>query len=203
MKRIILLLFFCVFSLSVAQNTNTTFDKFLQEINKNNVTDTNDKTVLELLDRVYKEGLQSDAGKLSPETKIAIQNYYNSEHPKNLGILNLFFAYTQHIQRAAASGKAPNVQFQLLVVNALREQLSKTYQVIPAIVWIYAAEALETGGHKAEGAKVVHEGLGKYPDSIPLQVYEYLNTKDPKLKESLLKNHPTHWMVKRFEIEKT
>jgi hypothetical protein len=69
------------------------------------------------------------------------------------------------------------------------------------IIYIYKYEALDSGNKKDEAKAAALQGLKEYPDSVPLKVYTYLTTKDDKIKNDLIKNHPNHWMVKQFGIQ--
>lgn len=86
-------------------------------------------------------------------------------------------------------------------MNILENETKDIFGKIPAIIYIYKAEALESGHRKDESQNIIIQGLKEYPDSIPLKVYSYLNTKDNTIKDDLIKNHSKHWMVQQFEIQ--
>jgi hypothetical protein len=50
------------------------------------------------------------------------------------------------------------------------------------IITIYKAEALDANNQSKESAELISKSLIKYPNSIPLKVYNYVNTKDEKNK---------------------
>ena len=86
-------------------------------------------------------------------------------------------------------------------MHLLESETKEVYGKLPAIIYIFKAEALDSGSKKEEAQITVVNGLKEYPDSIPLKVYSYLNTKDETLRQDLIKNHPRHWMVQQFEIK--
>ncbi|MEF9480075.1 hypothetical protein OWR28_22280 [Chryseobacterium sp. 1B4] len=86
-------------------------------------------------------------------------------------------------------------------MNLLESETKEVYGKVPAIIYIFKAEALDSGSKKEEAKITVANGLKEYPDSIPLKVYSYLNTQDEALRQDLIQNHPNHWMVQQFGIK--
>uniref|UniRef100_A0AAU6WRQ1 Uncharacterized protein n=2 Tax=Chryseobacterium TaxID=59732 RepID=A0AAU6WRQ1_9FLAO len=113
----------------------------------------------------------------------------------------LFLMYQQHISQTEAAGKKPNPEFQMATLKLLEDEIQSVYGKVPALIYIYNYEALESGNRKEEAKAIALQGLKEYPDSVPLKVYVYLNTHDETIKNDLLKNHANHWMVKQFEIK--
>lgn len=163
--------------------------------------DNQDKTVFNLLDEFYFQALQSDLGELSPATGGKIEKLYQNKKTKNRHLLIMFMAYQNHISQTAAIGKRPNTKFQVELITDLAYEFENIFNKIPALIYVYKFEALDTSGKNEESAKVIDEGLTEYPDSVPLKVYKFLISKDADIKTDLINNHSNHWMVKQFEIK--
>lgn len=200
MKKLLLLILILISFKSNSQQTET-YKNFIEQLKKNSKTDKNDKTVYNLLNDFYEQVLQSEKGDLKPETIQEIQKFYENKNGKNSQILNMFFAYQEHISQTAAVGKKTDPTFQVNVMTDLESEIKNTYGKIPVIIRIYKAEALESNGQTEEAIALISQSLVEYPDSVPLKVYKYLGTKDENIKNDLIKNHPNHWMVQQYEIK--
>jgi len=163
--------------------------------------DNQDKAVFNLLDEFYFQALQSDLGELSPTTGGKIEKLYQNKKTKNRHLLIMFMAYQDHISQTSAVGKRPNTKFQVELITDLAYEFKNIFNKIPALIYVYKFEALDTSGKNEESAKVIDEGLTEYPDSVPLKVYKFLISKDADIKTDLINNHSNHWMVKQFEIK--
>jgi hypothetical protein len=200
MKKLILI-FFLFINLSLfAQNQRSIKDIF-QELKQQSKIDTSDKTVYNLMTQFYEKSLQAEQDEMAPEDIQQIERLISDPNTKNLHILMLFLMYQKHISQTAAIGKASDPDFQIEAMNILESETKEVFGKIPTIVYIYKAEALESGNRKEEAKNVVTQGLKEYPDSVPLKVYHYLNTNNATIKNDLIKNHPNHWMVKQFQIQ--
>ncbi|PZU15358.1 MAG: hypothetical protein DI622_12725 [Chryseobacterium sp.] len=171
------------------------------DLKKKSQIDKSDKTIYNLLTTFYEKNLQADQEEMAPEDIQQIEKLVSDPNTKNLHILMLFLMYQQHISKTAAVGKEPDADFQIETMNILENETKDIFGKIPAIIYIYKAEALESGHKKDESQNTILQGLKEYPDSIPLKVYSYLNTKDNTIKDDLIKNHSKHWMVQQFEIK--
>ena len=200
MKKLTLILL-TVFSINAFAQQNDDYKKFIEQIKQDSKVDKNDRAVFNLLNDFYEQALQSDEGELKPEIPQRIKKLFEDKNTKNIQILKMFFAYQDHVSKAAAIGKRPNARFQVNLMNDLESEIKNTYDKIPALIYIYKSEALSSDGQNKEAAVVVTNGLAEYPNSTPLKVYKYLNTKDGGIKEDLLKNHPNHWMINQFGIK--
>jgi hypothetical protein len=116
-------------------------------------------------------------------------------------LLTLFLTYQNHISETASAGKQADPNFQINLITDLEIELKSTFGNVPLIITIYKAEALDANNQSKESAELISKSLIKYPNSIPLKVYNYVNTKDEKIKQDLIKNHSTHWMVQQFGIK--
>jgi hypothetical protein len=199
MKKLSLIILFISFN--VFSQQNEAYKKYINQLKAESNIDSEDKTIFDLLNDFYIQGLQSDAGELSSEIPKKIEKLYQSKKTKNRHLLLMFMAYQDHITKTAAVGKKPNSNFQVDLMNDLESEFQSIFNKIPTIIYIYKAEALISNGQQAESLKTIERGLTVYPDSVPLKVYKYLDTKSDEIKNDLIVNHAKHWMVKQFEIQ--
>ncbi|KMQ63794.1 hypothetical protein ACM40_03175 [Chryseobacterium sp. BLS98] len=200
MRKLILILLFCIGLNTFAQTGNQVKELFLK-IKKDAKIDRNDTAVYDILDEFYNKNLQAENDEMTPETIQRIEKLASNPDTKNLHILLLFLMYQQHISRTSMVGKAPDTEFQTETMTLLENESREIYGKVPAIIYVYKAEALDGAKKKEEAKTVLDQGLKEYPDSVPLKVYRYLNTKDEVLRNDLVKNHPNHWMVQQFGIK--
>lgn len=195
-----LIVIFCFGLNTFAQSGNQVKDIFLK-IKQESKIDRNDRAVYDLLDEFYNKNLQAENDEMTSETVQKIEKMASNPDTKNLHVLLLFLMYQQHISRTSMVGKAPDTEFQIEAMKLLENETRELYGKVPVIIYIYKAEALDGGGKKEEAKTAVDQGLKEYPDSVPLKVYSYLNTKDEVLRNDLVKNHANHWMVLQFGIK--
>lgn len=200
MKKLVLALFF-FFGVQAFSQTAAAAKEIFEKIKKESKIDGNDKAVYNLLDEFYDKNLQSENDEMTSETVEKIQRLATDPNTKNIHVLMLFLMYQQHISQTAAVGKEPNPEFQIETMRLLENETKEIYGKVPVIIYIYKYEALDSGNKKDEAKAAALQGLKEYPDSVPLKVYTYLTTKDDKIKNDLIKNHPNHWMVKQFGIQ--
>lgn len=200
MKKLILIVFVLISFQSFSQQTEE-YKTFIEQIKKDSKTDKNDKTVYNLLNDFYEQALQSDNGELKPEIPQRIQNVYADKNAKNVQILSMFLAYQEHVSQTSALGKPSDSDFQINLMIDLEREIKNTYGNIPVIIKIYKAETLNSNGQINEAAELISTSLIEFPNSVPLKVYKYLDSKDEKIKADLIKNHSTHWMVQQFGIK--
>jgi len=201
MRRLILILIFLPLSLPAFSQKSGKYIHYIEQLKSGTQSDKNDKTVLKLLNDFYEQVLQSDNGELNQNTLRTIQELYADHDAKNLQILSMFLAYQEHISESFGAGSEPDTTFQLNLLNDLESELDTVYGNIPVIVKIYKAEALNSAGQNQEYGELLRQSLIEFPNSVPLKVYSYLDTKDEKLKIDLIKNHSNHWMVQQFQIK--
>ena len=202
MRVIIFLSFFSFSATLAAQSRAENFvDSTVNKLKTQSKTDNNDFRVFSILESFYNEALQSDEGELSQTTVQKINGYAKDGRIKNKHLLTLFLMYQDHISQTAARGKRPNTEYQLACIQRLETEMHNVYQKVPAIVYIYLAEALQSAGRVDEAKALIASSLEKVPNSIPLKVYKYLDSKDEELKKDLVLNHSKHWMVRQFGIK--
>lgn len=199
MKKIIsiLLLFLGIFSFSQEQ----AFESVSQKLKSSSKIDKNDKVVANLLDRFYQEALQSEKGELNTETPEIINKTFEDKNLKNGHVLFVFFFYQDYISQTAMAGKPTNSKYQVQVTDFLFKESKEIWGKVPAIIYIYKYEALTNDNQTDKSKEIVSEGLKEYPDSVPLKVYQYIETNNIDLKTDLVKNHSKHWMVKQYGIQ--
>lgn len=197
MKKLALLFFLFIGILAFSQ-TAAAAKEVLEKIKKESIIDGTDKSVYNILDEFYEKNLQAENDELGQETFEKFQRLISDPATKNIHILMLFLMYQQHISQTAMVGKEPDSEFQVEATKLLEEEIQNVYNKVPAIIYIYKYEALDSANNTVEAKATAVKGLKEYPDSIPLKIYVYLNTKDEALKNDLLNNHPNHWMVKEF-----
>lgn len=201
MRIIIVLCLLLISNIAHSQSLpEEVIDSIVTQLKKRNITDKRDLRVFSLLDKFYEEALQSDKGTLSAKTINTVERYSSDKHLKNNHLFTLFFMYQQLVTNAAGNGTTLNPAIQLACIKKLETEMLTVYNSVPVIVYIYKAEALESAGQKEEAKSLVEHTLEKFPDSIPLKVYRYLDTKDEQLKIDLAQNHSQHWMVKQNRI---
>jgi hypothetical protein len=200
MKKLILGTLLCL-SVSIFAQSGNSMAGILQKIKSQSKIDTQDKMVYDLMDEFYQKNLQADNDEMTPEFTHKFQKAVSDPGTKNMHLLYLFLMYQQHISQAVAEGTNPNPVFQIETMHLLESETKEVYGKLPAIIYIFKAEALESGSKKEEAKITVANGLKEYPDSVPLKVYSYLNTKDETLRQDLTQNHPNHWMVQQFGIK--
>jgi len=200
MKKLILGTLLCL-SVTIFAQSGNSMASILQKIKSQSKIDTQDKTVYDLMNEFYQKNLQADNDEMTPEFTHKLQKSVSDSNTKNIHLLYLFLMYQQHISQALAEGKNPNPVFQIETMHLLESETKEVYGKLPAIIYIFKAEALDSGSKKEEAQMTVASGLKEYPDSVPLKVYSYLNTKDENLRKDLTQNHPNHWMVQQFGIK--
>lgn len=201
MKTLLTILFSLLFFVSTAQDMKNNFHNTILKIKSETIIDKNDTTALGIINNFYQEVLQSEKGELESNTATKLQNFMSANNSKNKHLLILFLMYQQHISETAGKGLKPNADFQILAISTLEKEFIDLYKKIPCIVYIYKSEALSSANKQEEAKETVKLGLDNFPNSIPLKVYRYLDTKDEKLKKDLVVNHPNHWLVQEKGIK--
>ena len=194
MKKLIFILIVFISFKSFSQETEE-YKTFIKEIKKDNRIDKKDMTVLYILNDFYEQVLQSDNGELNENVPQKIQNLYADKTSKNLQILTMFLSYQDYVSQNSGPGRKVDSNFQINLINDLEKEFLETYGKIPAIVKIYKYEALQSNGQESAAEELLKVSLSEFPNSIPLKVYKYLESKDEKIRLDLIRNHSNHWMV--------
>lgn len=206
MKIVFFLVFFLFGLTAIAQN-DTLIQQVktdLLEFKKKQSIDASDNIVRSLLNDLYEETLQSDNGTCSQTTLRRFQLISSDSSFVNGSILFLFNKYQAYITESSLNENAKSSQFQLDLIKLLADECVLIYEEIPTIVVVYMAESLMAAGYIQKTINHIDYALQLYPNSIPLKVYKYLLNPDEYtyLKKQLLREHPNHWMVKEYIIEK-
>src|SRR5690606_12469214 len=200
LKKLLSIFIFFIVICVFGQFSSVQIDSIADELKQKTIIDKDDTEVLEILNRLYEDVLQSDEGELSLEASVSLNNFYTNENSKNLHILTLLLIYQEYFLQVINNEIIEDSNYQLALIQKIEAEIRNLYDEIPAIIYIYKVESLETNGLRNDVETVLQEGLAKFPDSIPLKVYTYLITNDSSIKDFLVKNHPDHWMVKQFGI---
>jgi len=167
--------------------------------NKTKILST-DKTIYNILDKLYEETLQANDGQPGEETIRSYQQFKTDTTLANRHIALLFDTYQTIINETATKGEKPPTDICVPLMKSLVNECISVYNRVPAIVSIYMGEALLGAGMTDEARKHFKMSLQFYPNSIPLLVYNYRLEEDSTKKEeelmNLKKNYPEHWMVK-------
>lgn len=196
----LMLIFIVISSFKTFSQTNDNYRNMIKELKANSTIDKNDLSVLNLMDDFYQEVLQSDKGELSQKTSIRMKKMLSDKTIKNNHLLKIFMIYQNYINYATNAGKQPNSKFQVDIIKDLENEINSIFGYTPIIIQIYKAEALNSDGQKKEASLTISDALLKFPNSIPLKVYSYLDNKNEFVKKDLIENHSNHWMVKQFGI---
>lgn len=199
MKRLISILLVLTFNTSIGQEIEE-FNKVVNNVIASSLIDSKDLTAWELLNDFYEEALQSDSGMTSEKTYQRLDAFLKNEKSFNKHLIMLFIAYQDYVGETARSGLPPDSKFQIFLINKTEEEIQKVYGRVPVVILIYKSEAYNSDKQHEMAARIVSVGLKEHPNSIPLKVYEYLNTKSTEIKQDLIKNHSEHWMIKEFGI---
>jgi hypothetical protein len=159
-----------------------------------------DKTVYNLLDRLYDETLQANDGQPGEKTIETYQQFKTDTTLANRHIALLFDTYQNIINETAPKGEKPPADICVSLMRTLTSECVSVYNSTPAIVWIYMGEALLGAGLTDDAREHFKRALQFYPNSVPLLVYNYRLEQDATKKNeqlmNLKKNYPEHWMVK-------
>jgi len=201
MKKIFTIALLLFFGTISAQNE---IDEYINAViieSKNTYpVDPKDLTMKNIFDQFYNEVLQNDSGQISEDLLNKIALMVESPSTKNMQIMNLLLVFQDYINDVSENPAALNPEFQLKIVNAIENEFIILKQDIPALVYVYKIEALQTNDKFDESDKLIEVSLQKFPNSVPIKTYKYLATEDENVKNDLVKNHSNHWFVKQLDI---
>lgn len=201
MKKIFTIALLLFFGTISAQNE---IDEYINAViieSKNTYpVDPKDLTMKIIFDQFYNEVLQNDSGQISEDLLNKIALMVESPSTKNMQIMNLLLVFQDYINDVSENPAALNPEFQLKIVNAIENEFIILKQDIPALVYVYKIEALQTNDKFDESDKLIEVSLQKFPNSVPIKTYKYLATEDENVKNDLVKNHSNHWFVKQLDI---
>lgn len=201
MKKIFTIALLLFFGTISAQNE---IDEYINAViieSKNTYpVDPKDLTMKNIFDQFYNEVLQNDSGQITEDLLNKIALMVESPSTKNMQIMNLLLVFQDYINDVSENPAALNPEFQLKIVNAIENEFIILKQDIPALVYVYKIEALQTNDKFDESDKLIEVSLQKFPNSVPIKTYKYLATEDENVKNDLVKNHSNHWFVKQLDI---
>ena len=203
MKQSIVFLSFlcCGFLLNAQQTVADSLSTEFNKVKAAAVIDKNDKQVLQLLEMLYADVMQSDKGMISEQTLSEYKRIEADKQVPNWQIFYLFDQYQDYVTSTMETGKTiPD--FQLASIGLLKDEVLLIYEQIPAVVLIYMGETLIVSGMEQRAKAHFELSLQFYPESVPINVYNYLlcdnSEEKAKLGKKLKKLHPNHWMVQQF-----
>lgn len=199
MKKI-LFLALTLLSIQAFSQENDAYKAFIDKAKKEAIVDGQDMEVYNLLNDFYEQVLQSDTGELNADIPERIQHFYENKEAKNKHLLIMFLGYQDYITATAEGRQRFDGDFQQSLLNDLEHEIEKTYGKIPVLISIFKVEALRSSGKIQESKKIISDALKKFPDSVSLKVYSYIDSMSQDIKMDLIKNHSNHWMVKQFGI---
>lgn len=170
------------------------------ESKSTNPVDAKDLTIKNLFDQFYNEVLQDDNGQISEDLLNKITILVESPTTKNMQIMNLLLVFQDYINEVSENPSSLNPEFQLKIVNAIENEFINLKQDVPALVYVYKIEALQTNDKFDDSDKLIEIALKKFPNSVPIKAYKYLATEDESVKNDLIKNHPNHWFIKQLDL---
>ncbi|WP_177764890.1 hypothetical protein [Flavobacterium sp. I3-2] len=202
MKKILTIVLLMFIGTVSAQNE---IDEYINTViveSKNlNQVDSKDLTMKNTFDQFYNEVLQNDNGQISEELLDKITLLVENPNTKNMQIMNLLLVFQDYINEVSENQSTLNPEFQLKIVNAIEKEFIDLKQEVPALIYVYKIEALQTNDMFDESDKLIEISLKKFPNSIPIKAYKYLATEDENVKNDLVKNHSNHWFVKQLDIK--
>lgn len=202
MKKILTIaLLMFVGTISAQNEIDEYINTVIIESKNSNPVDSKDLTMKNTFDQFYNEVLQNDNGQISEELLDKIAILVENPATKNMQIMNLLLVFQDYINEISENQSILNPEFQLKIVNAIEKEFIDLKQEVPALVYVYKIEALQTNDMFDESDKLIEVSLKKFPNSIPIKAYKYLATEDESVKNDLVKNHSNHWFVKQLDIK--
>ena len=166
-----------------------------------NPVDAKDLTMKNLFDQFYNEVLQDESGQISEDLLNKITVMVESPSTKNMQLMNLLLVFQDYINEVSENPSSLNSEFQLKIVEAMENEFINLKQDVPAIIYVYKIEALQTNEKFDESDKLIEVALKKFPNSVPIKAYKFLATEDENVKNDLIKNHSNHWFVKQLDLK--
>ena len=166
-----------------------------------NPVDAKDLTMKNLFDQFYNEVLQDESGQISEDLLNKITVMVESLSTKNMQLMNLLLVFQDYINEVSENPSSLNSEFQLKIVEAMENEFINLKQDVPAIIYVYKIEALQTNEKFDESDKLIEVALKKFPNSVPIKAYKFLATEDENVKNDLIKNDTNHWFVKQLDLK--
>ena len=199
--RIIIFFLFGFLSTFLSAQTFQDYENIKTEYKRNSKIDSSDKSALNILISFYEEVHQATNGSLSELTLNTLTNFLESKKSKNKHLIQLFFIYQDYITECASKNIKANSDYQIKLIEDIENEITSIYKLTPTIISIYKYESYELAKTKKKALETVQNGLLNNPKSIPLKVYLFLLTNDEKIKQELIQNHSSHWLVKQNNIK--
>lgn len=202
MKKILTIALLMFFGTISAQNEIDEYiNTVIVESKNTNPVDAKDLTMKNLFDQFYNEVLQDESGQISEDLLNKITVMVESLSTKNMQLMNLLLVFQDYINEVSENPSSLNSEFQLKIVEAMENEFINLKQDVPAIIYVYKIEALQTNEKFDESDKLIEVALKKFPNSVPIKAYKFLATEDENVKNDLIKNHSNHWFVKQLDLK--
>lgn len=202
MKKILTIVLLMFFGTISAQNEIDEYiNTVIVESKNTNPVDVKDLTMKNLFDQFYNEVLQDESGQISEDLLNKITVMVESPSTKNMQLMNLLLVFQDYINEVSENPSSLNSEFQLKIVEAMENEFINLKQDVPAIIYVYKIEALQTNEKFDESDKLIEVALKKFPNSVPIKAYKFLATEDENVKNDLIKNHSNHWFVKQLDLK--
>lgn len=164
------------------------------------IIDPRDSTVLNWFEEGYEQMLQADVGHLNDDLAKLYSQFRLDTTIANRHLFYLYDSYQTIVSTAENHKMSIPTELCLSIVDSLAEESNRIYGIIPAIVWIYKGEALLSAGLTEQARNHFRKGLELFPQSIPIQVYNFRLEKNERVRtkqyKTLKKKYPKHWMVR-------
>ena len=165
------------------------------------VIDSTDMAIYHWSEVFFMNNFQNDVQIINPKTRAMIDSLIKDPHAKNMHLIGLLM-FSYEIIGNTIPPPNEHTAYQVEINEEITKQFKNTYNRIPVLIYTFLAESYINNEQFDSLNKILPEARKQYPDAIPLKVYQYQQSKDPQLKEDLLKNHANHWLVKSYHIQK-
>lgn len=174
-------------------------------IKRHSVVNPKDTGALAVLNHMYDNVLQSNEAHVDKELSEIYDLNKSDVTIPNRHIILLFDNYQALGRHHELKHETPDPRIGIFIMKKLADECTALYGKIPAIVYVYQCEALIRAHMMDEARMHLEKGLELFPDSVPLQLYEYRLEQDTKKQKKLLRrlreDHPNHWAVKELKDE--
>lgn len=201
MKKLFTLVLILFFGTISAQND---IDEYLNSViteSKNiYATDASNLEMNQLFNEFYEAVLQSELGEIKEDLVNKITTLVENPETKNMHLMSLFLILQNYLDEVNENADIINTEFQLKIVSQLENEFIALKQEVPVLIYVYKIEALQSNEMYTEADFVTENAFKKFPNSVPIKVFQYLATNNDSIKKDLLENNKNHWFVKQLEL---
>lgn len=180
-------------------DTTKSLEPQINKFLKNAKRDSSDKTYQQIFNSFY-ECFESDEGPDTPKMLINLKKMSKLMNDSNIHNGQLAYLQVGYIK------SLKNPKNGLIWMKALKEEYFKVYNTsLNPFILLYEGEALINAGLQSEAHKHFIEFQKSYPNSVTAMCYIYQTEQDDNLAQTWLsilkKEHPNHWIVKKYKDE--